>query len=437
MRRLTSGLFFATLFCCTFEKVHWNVAGTVSLADLLAICFLTAFLMGTGPRVPRTTQVLLGFWTLFLVSHLIGFFDLQTSADLQQYVKGIVKWLIHFGFLVGAVTWLYRRGQDYYWKSLAVFALGVVGNAAFGVLELLAAHAGTNLDSFTVQPLTGGASQINVYGAVEGTSVFRPNALTGDPNHLGIMIIAPLLVLAPLYLRLERGHRLRRHLGLAIAFLIIVELLTLSRSGMLGLAVGTLVLAVPYRAYLRSKTLLYPLGGAFAILGAVVVSQYHYFEVVFKSRVQTGGGSENAHFAVYSFIPAVIHSHPLFGLGFNTFSVYYGFVTGKTNWGPHSYYVALVVETGLVGTAVFGLFLLWTFARLRRARLLGKALALAGSPLAARVSPLAWGYTAALLGTMASNAFYLTMQFYYFYVLLAFAIAVTPIFSRALTQQRA
>ena len=167
----------------------------------------------------RSAQVLLGFWTLFLVSHLIGFFDLQTSADLQQYVKGIVKWLIHFGFLVGAVTWLYRRGQDYYWKSLAVFALGVVGNAAFGVLELLAAHAGTNLDSFTVQPLTGGASQINVYGAVEGTSVFRPNALTGDPNHLGIMIIAPLLVLAPLYLRLERGHRLRRHLGLAIAFL--------------------------------------------------------------------------------------------------------------------------------------------------------------------------------------------------------------------------
>ena len=33
--------------------------------------------------------------------------------------------------------------------------------------------------------------------------------------------------------------------------------------------------------------------------------------------------------------------------------------------------------------------------------------------------PLAWGLTAALAGTMAANAFYLTMQFYYFYAFLA------------------
>ena len=57
-----------------------------------------------------------------------------------------------------------------------------------------------------LSPITGGASQINVYGAINGASVFRPNALTGDPNHLGIMLIVPLLVLTPLYLRLERGH---------------------------------------------------------------------------------------------------------------------------------------------------------------------------------------------------------------------------------------
>ncbi|HST15472.1 MAG TPA: glycosyltransferase, partial [Gaiellaceae bacterium] len=32
--------------------------------------------------------------------------------------------------------------------------------------------------------------------------------------------------------------------------------------------------------------------------------------------------------------PHVLHTDPLFGLGLNTFSVYYEFVTGKTNWGP-------------------------------------------------------------------------------------------------------
>ena len=66
--------------------------------------------------------------------------------------------------------------------------------------------------------------------------------------------------------------------------------------------------------------------------------------------------------------------------------------------------------------------------RLKAARALGKALARAHDPLAARVSPLAWGWTAALVGTIASNAFYLTIQFYYFYVFLALALAVPLVF---------
>ena len=160
------------------------------------------------------------------------------------------------------------------------------------------------------------------------------------------MLIVPLLILSPLYLRLEPGHRLRRPLMALIGFLLVVEATTLSRSGLLGLGVGVLVLAVPYRRFLYSRALLVPVGAALALLLAVVLSRRHFFSVVLRSRVQTGGSSENAHFQVYSFIPNVLHSHPLLGLGLNTFSVYYEFVTGKSNWGPHSYYVALLVETG-------------------------------------------------------------------------------------------
>jgi O-antigen ligase len=80
-------------------------------------------------------------------------------------------------------------------------------------------------------------------------------------------------------------------------------------------------------------------------------------------------------------------------------------------WGPHSFYVALIVETGLVGTVAFFLFLRYLFARLHAARELGRRLAAQGNAVAARVSPMAWGMTAALAGTMAANLFYLTMQF--------------------------
>jgi O-antigen ligase len=203
---------------------------------------------------------------------------------------------------------------------------------------------------------------------------------------------------------------------------------------MLGLGVGALVLAVPYRRYLVSRALLLPLGAAAAVVAYLVYRRLDFFEVVLRSRVQTGGGSTSVHFQVYDFIPQILGSHPLFGLGLNNFSVYYEFVTGKTNWGPHSFYVALIVETGLVGTALFGLFLWYLFARLRAARAVGRALAAARDPLAARVRPLAWGLTAALVGTLAANFFYLTMVFYYFYAFAILVLAAPAVFGRRLRQ---
>ena len=91
-----------------------------------------------------------------------------------------------------------------------------------------------------------------------------------------------------------------------------------------------------------------------------------------KSRVQTGHASQSAHFQVYDFVPQILHSHPLLGLGLNNFSLYYQAATGKTNWGPHSFYVSLIVETGLVGTVLFAVFLFWVFVRLQVARALGE-----------------------------------------------------------------
>jgi O-antigen ligase len=432
--RLVPFFFLAAVFCCTFAKVQWNAAGSVFLADLTAFGFLLFYGLDrlgrrAGP-VPRTAAVLLAFLGAFLLVYLIGFFNLETGQALAQFGKGIAKWLLHFAFLVAGVVYLAGRSQRFYWRTLGWFLGGIAVNGAYGLLQLLAAQAGHNLDSIVLEPLTRGASQINIYGVVNGSSVYRANALTGDPNHLGIMLVLPILILTPIYLRLERGHRLRLPLAFLIGFLLIAELATLSRSGMLGLIVGALVLLIPYRHLLFSRLALLPLALVAIPVAWEVYRRWSYFDVVIRSRLQTGGRSTTAHFGVYDFIPDVLHQHPLFGLGFNNFSVYYEFVTGKTNWGPHSYYVALLVEGGLVGTALFAVFLWYLFSRLGIARRLGQALAAAGDPLAARLRPLAWGMTAALVGTIAANVFYLTMSFLYFYVFAMLALAVPAVFSR-------
>jgi O-antigen ligase len=422
--RVADFFLLATLFCVTFEKLRWNVAGTLNIADVLTVLFLVAFAFTVRGPLPRTSVVLLGFFVAFLLVYLFGFYNLQNKQGLDQYTKGMVKFVLHFLFLVAAVTLLSRRGQQFYWRALGWFCAGLVANCVYGALQLLSARAGHNLDTSVLSPLTGGASSINVYGQVNGTSVFRPNALTGDPNHLGVMLDIPLLVLTPLYLRLERGHKWKKPLAVALAVMLITLLATLSRSGLLGLGVGLLVLAVPYRRFVRSRTLLAPLAAVALLLAYVVYSRWDYFSVVLRSRIQTGGRSTSAHFGVYDFIPQIVQTHPLFGLGLNNFSVYYEFVTGKTNWGPHSYFVALIVETGLVGLLLFLVFLRYVYLRLRAARMLGRQLG------DRRVLPLAWGFTAALTGTIAANFFYLTMPFYYFYAFLALALALPVVFAR-------
>jgi O-antigen ligase len=413
---VTRVLFLATLFCVTFEKVHWNVGGTLTLADILTVFFLASFAVDRFAfrdwTLARTSVLSLAFAGAFLLVYLFGFYNLDTTQGINQFSKGVVKFLLHFGFLAAGVALLVRRGRDFALQAFAVFVAGIAANAAYGIVQLAVARVGVNLDALFLSPLTRGASQINVYGSVGGEqSVYRPNALTGDPNHLGIMLLVPILALTPVYLR-----RPRPLLAALLAFLLLVQVATLSRSGLLGLGVGVLVLAAPYRRELLSRATAIPLALLGLLVGYVVWRRLEFFAEVIASRLQTGDRATSAHFGVYDFIPDVLASHPLFGLGLNNFSVYYEFVTGKDNWGPHSFYVALLVETGLVGTILFGAFLWWVFRRLRAARVLDPR--------------LAWGLTAALVGTMAANVFYLTMQFYYFYALIAFALALSVVAAR-------
>jgi O-antigen ligase len=428
--RVREALFLLTLGTVTFEKVHWSFGGQVGIADVLTILFLLVYALTERRPLARSSAVVLGFFAAFLLLYLFGFFDIDTKQGLDQFVKGMVKFVLHFLFLAAAVAYLARRGERFFWLALTWFTAGFVANAVYGIAQLALARAGVNLDHVLLSPLTGGASSINIYGAVNGQSVYRPNALTGDPNHLGIMLDVPLLVLTPVYLRLERTHPLKWRLAGVLAFLLLVLLATLSRSGLLGLAVGVLILVLPYRRHLRTRELLAPLGALALVVALVVATRWHYFWVVLHSRIQTGGSSTSTHFAIYGFVPDVVRMHPLLGLGLNNFSVYYEFVTGKSNWGPHSYYVGLIVETGLLGLLLYLVFLRYLFLRLLAARRLGRLLDALGDPEAAHVRPLAWGLTAALAGTLAANFFYLTMQFYYFYALLAFVLATPIVFAR-------
>jgi hypothetical protein len=434
--KVVDALLLVTVATITFANVRWALGGLdVNVSDVTASLFVLAFLLYRVERgdwsLPRTSAVLLAFFAAFSLVYLIGYFNLETAADRDLFAKGLAKFVVHFAFLLAAVAHLARRSERFYWRTLGWFVAGLAANAAYGLVELAVAETtGGNLDRAVLSPI--GAYQrggINVFGLVGDAEVYRTNALTLDPNHLAVMLVVPLLVLFPVYLGLERDHPWRLPLGGVLGFLLVAELATLSRSGALGLAVGVLVLALPYGRRLVSPRVLVPLGAVAGVVALFVAQRAGFFETVLRARTSFEGGGGRAHLELYELLPPVLEGNPLFGRGLNTFSTYFEFVTGRTNWGPHSYYVAVVSESGLAGLALFVGYLAYLLRRLGVLHRLGARLVL--------VRPLAWGLTAALAGTLAANAFYLTMQMYYFFVFAMLVFAAPVVFGRRLDDRPA
>ena len=121
--------------------VQWNVAGAVGIADVLTVMFLVAFALEWGrPRFPRTTVTVLAIFAALLVIYLIGFFNIETKQSLDQWGKGMVKFVLHFLFLGAGVAYLSRRSTLFYWKAVGALTVGLVVNGVYGVLQLLAAR---------------------------------------------------------------------------------------------------------------------------------------------------------------------------------------------------------------------------------------------------------------------------------------------------------
>jgi len=424
-------LLLATLVVTTWHKLHWAPgAGDVTLEDVLAAGFVALFItdrcLRKDWRMHRVSLGLLLAMGVLEAVYLGGYFALQNGQELSQYAKGMTKFALHFGFLVCGTQYVIDRGERMLRRTIGALILGLLINCAYGVAQLAAqVGAGINLDKVIIGPLTfgqGSLGGINVYGqatAVQQGSyvslgVYRVNALALDPNHLGIMLAVPILILLPFALREGLRTRWGALLAALVAGFVVVELLTLSRSGMLGLACGLLVLAWPLRRQLLRTRVVVPVLAALGLIGVALASS-PYARQVIRSRVTVSDNSAKVHFQFFDLVQPVLDAHPVFGLGLNTFSVYYEFLTGKTNWGPHSFYIALLDETGLVGAVVFAAFLAWVGLRLAVILRASHALQRLGDQRAGDWHDLAIGLSAGLAATLIANVFYLTMQFYYFY----------------------
>ena len=429
----------------TWQKLSWEAAGRITLVDILQLFFLGLFLLDRvvrkDGRLSPAAIVTLGFVLLMFSVHLAGFLGLETTQGVDQWTKGVIKWGIFALFLVCAIAHIARRGERLWWRVGGAFVLGIVISAAYGLLQTaVRSVTGIELDAILIKPFFPGAralganlygvvSTYDQYGVTSQANVYRLTGFSEDPNHLGVMAAVPLLVLTALIVGARDGFAARHRTPLAClaGILLVATLLTQSRSGLLGIGVGVVMLLCWYRKRFFNRQVvvaLVILGAAGLVLASAKTAQ---LEQLIASRTSTSDRSSQAHVEFYSLVMPVLESSPLFGIGVNNFAVYYEFQTGRADFGPHSFYVATLTELGIVGALVWLLFLVWVGSRLHVLLRAGRARSSLGDDDGV-LSAVARGLTAGFIATLVGNIFYLTMIFSAFYVILLLILAAPAAF---------
>jgi hypothetical protein len=415
-RRAADYLLLAVLLTATWHRVAWQPFGRVTLADLLAPFFVAAVAL-TRPRIPREAQIVMLIGAGLAVVYLAG---AVFTADRGQFGKGFVIWALWFSVLIAAVIHLTGRGPAFYRRALTWFIGGFCVNALYGVVQyVLGTRFDVNLDRYVIDPFFPGSasSGLNLYATVavkqpDGTvirePVYRITGLTNDPNHIGVLLAIPVVVVLALATEAVR----RRALALACLAVALVGAMALSqsRSGLVGLAAGLVFLAATLRTRLVRGPLAWPAIAATGVGAAVILTRLDYWRGVVNKRLNPDTPGSSIHTKIYDTIPDVLGNHPLFGLGLNTFARYYEGISGRAGFGPHSLYVQALTETGLLGAVGVAILLVFVARCLYHAWVAGER-------------ALAAGLGGAIVATLAANVFYLTTIYPSWYALLALGIA--------------
>ena len=305
----------------------------------------------------------------FLAVYVAGYFNLHTKQALllgegRDHLDGALR----LPDLPPSPT-LVRRGRRFTGGVVRWFVIGLTANAVYGIVQLvLQAGAGINLDKLVVGAADRRPGQVQRHQRLrpgrrqpEHLPHQRAHRRPQPPRRDAVRAAADAAAALP-----GRPPRPPAS-GPAAAVPAVVQVLTLSRSAALGDIVGLLVLSpvilprLPRRAHV-----LLGAGRAGGGAGRALYTGSGFVRDRDRQPHQHRRPRHRHPLPVLPLVPPALDPHPLLGMGYNTFAVFYQFLTGKTDFGPHSFWVATLVETGMLGLALY-LCLLRLGVRLRAA----------------------------------------------------------------------
>ncbi len=279
------------------------------------------------PKLPRWFKVCVAFW---IVAWLLA---TAFSTDHQASLGAFKAWLIDpllFGFVLLSTTQTTKQHQ----VILSSVALSGVIVALGGLVQMVWFR-----DSLQDGRLS---------------SFFHPVA-----NYAAMYLGPPLVMTTGALMK----HLLAKRWWIAAGVMVMALALTVSFGGYLATGIGLLILwwKWPNKKMKRRSSIAAVI---VAILGLAILSQTQYLTEKFKTTDRSSGLVRTQ---IWRTSMEIIKDHPLVGIGPNAYEKVYRTTIPKLYWPPlewlvsqpHQLYLALWLETGLLGLITFVIFVVF------------------------------------------------------------------------------
>lgn len=337
---------------------------------------LVNYLLKTGkynhfPNLTKSEWGLIGYYIAIVISVLVVPDKSDAVDTIVEITKDILVGLCIFATLNSQEKWVAGA------KTL-VFTMGVL--AALGVIKTLTGTEATFFD----------LARNSLFGQVGADSELRYGGPIGEPNLWGQVLVSTLPF--AIYLARYQSSFKRSSLFVAIgALLLLAMIFTGSRGALVALIIIAPLTAIDMKIKLHTfltGVLLFI--GLFAILPENYAKRFGTLNIFADQSELTQDEAVSGRQSAMQIGMGMFLDNPITGVGFGNYRANYweyaeklGLESNANNVDkstdaqyPHSLYIEILSETGLIGFGAFSLFMATLFASLYQVRRKFKDIAL-------------------------------------------------------------
>ncbi len=395
------------------EKLSWKIGFT--LRPVMILSFIAFFLwliksLVTAFAVSREVRQLLTVFFLMTMTFLLA------SINSLEPVISMRHTTLYFTlFLLAFIMIDFIKDIN----KLALFvkvwmAIGVV-MCTYGLLQFVGPFYGFDVDKVFFgllysQPETFSLQRIINPGV-------RSYSLFGDANNFAgyLTTVLPFFICSLFSYNKSGNWRLKLLLWFFAIFVLVSLILTLSRSGGLGLmAIFGVILILKRRILLRLTGMKFWVAGILIVF--LLVWQFGAIIIPLIEKRLTETGSAKIHLFVAESAIKLFLMSPLTGVGLGNFGPAYGkfFNPGYEYYNAHSTFLTILSETGIIGFVLYMSFYGFVLKQIIKFRKHSRGY---------NKEVIGDGLLTAFIGLMAANIFYQNFTYQFFWVFLALGFA--------------